>query len=109
MYVTWDGRRIYYPNNVLSQKAINNIRRSPNMIDKIVVHIDVYTPQEKIFDLRSRMRDFLAREIKEFSPEMEIQIQEIDVRLKISMCIEYKSNGRILADAGHVIPSSTTH
>ncbi|KAG0266959.1 hypothetical protein BGZ95_002972, partial [Linnemannia exigua] len=92
MFVTWDGRRIYYPNNVLSQKAINNIRRSPNMTDKIVVHIDVYTSQEKIFDLRARMRDFLAKESKEFSPDMEIQIQEIDVRLKISMCIEHKGN-----------------
>ncbi|KAF9902586.1 hypothetical protein EC991_004759 [Linnemannia zychae] len=92
MFVSWDGRRIYYPNNVLSQKAINNIRRSPNMTDKIVVHIDVYTPQEKIFELRARMREFLAKETKEFSPDMEIQIQEIDVRLKISMCIEHKGN-----------------
>ncbi|KAK3831967.1 MAG: Mechanosensitive ion channel-domain-containing protein [Linnemannia gamsii] len=92
MFVTWDGRRIYYPNNILSQKAIKNIRRSPNMTDKIVVHIDVYTSQEKIFDLRARMRDFLAMESKEFSPDIEIQIQEIDVRLKISMCIEHKGN-----------------
>ncbi|KAK3835744.1 MAG: Mechanosensitive ion channel-domain-containing protein [Linnemannia gamsii] len=92
MFVTWDGRRIYFPNHVLSQKAINNIRRSPNMTDKIVVHIDVYTPQEAIFELRSRMREFLEKESKEFSPGMEIQIQEIDVRLKISMCIEHNGN-----------------
>lgn len=26
----------HYPNNVLSQKAIHNIRRSPNMSEKIV-------------------------------------------------------------------------
>ncbi|KAG0276469.1 hypothetical protein BGZ95_007494 [Linnemannia exigua] len=78
MFVTWDGRRIYFPNNVLSQKAINNIRRSPNMTDKI--------------ELRSRMREYLEKESKEFSPGMEIQIQEIDVRLKISMCIEHNGN-----------------
>ncbi|KAG0378743.1 hypothetical protein BGX24_002929 [Mortierella sp. AD032] len=71
MFVTWDGRRIYFPNHVLSQKAINNIRRSPNMTDKI---------------------EFLEKESKEFSPGMEIQIQEIDVRLKISMCIEHNGN-----------------
>ncbi|KAG0043407.1 hypothetical protein BGZ83_011454, partial [Gryganskiella cystojenkinii] len=92
MFVTWDGKRIYYPNNVLSQKAIHNIRRSPNMSEKIVLLVDVYTPQAKILELRARMRDYLAKEGKEFSPEMEIQIQEIDVQLKISMVIEHKGN-----------------
>ncbi|KAF9906090.1 hypothetical protein EC991_000957 [Linnemannia zychae] len=93
MFVTWDGRRIYFPNHVLSQKAINNIRRSPNMTDKIaVIHIDVYTPQSAILELRSRMREYLEKESKEFSPGLEIQIQEIDVRLKISMCIEHNGN-----------------
>ncbi|GJJ75160.1 hypothetical protein EMPS_07518 [Entomortierella parvispora] len=36
--------------------------------------------------------DASAKETKEFSPEMEIQIQEIDVKLKISMVIEHKGN-----------------
>lgn len=35
MFVTWDGKRMYYPNNVLSQKPIHNVRRSPNMSEKI--------------------------------------------------------------------------
>lgn len=34
-FVTWDGKRMYYPNNVISQKPIHNVRRSPNMTDKI--------------------------------------------------------------------------
>lgn len=38
------------------------------------------------------MREFLSKENKEFSPDMEIQIQEIDIKLKISMCIEHKDN-----------------
>jgi len=38
------------------------------------------------------MRDFLAKESKEFLPDMEIQIQEMDVKLKISMVIEHKGN-----------------
>ncbi|KAF9415430.1 hypothetical protein BGZ94_000089 [Podila epigama] len=92
MFVTWDGKRMYYPNNVLSQKPIHNVRRSPNMSEKIVLNVDCYTPQAKIFELRARMRDFLARESKEFLPDMEIQIQEMDVKLKISMVIEHKGN-----------------
>ncbi|KAF9425589.1 hypothetical protein BGZ94_007395 [Podila epigama] len=92
MFVTWDGRRMYYPNNILSQKPIHNVRRSPNMSERIVVHVDVYTPQAKILELRSRMREFLAKEPKEFGPDMEIQIQEIDIKLKISMVIEHKGN-----------------
>lgn len=123
MFVTWDGKRMYYPNNVLSQKPIHNVRRSPNMSEKIgklfilsvaritlrllenvltllsifvvsmiVLNVDCYTPQKKILELRARMRDYLAKESKEFLPDMEIQIQEMDVKLKISMVIEHKGN-----------------
>jgi hypothetical protein len=58
----------------------------------LVLNIDCYTPQAKILELRARMRDFLAKESKEFLPDMEIQIQEMDVKLKISMVIEHKGN-----------------
>ncbi|KAF9920072.1 hypothetical protein FBU30_010138 [Linnemannia zychae] len=91
-FVTWDGKRMYYPNNLISSKPIHNVRRSPNMTDKIVLNIDCYTPQSKIFELRARMRDYLIRESKEFLPDLEIQIQEMDAKLKISMCIEHKGN-----------------
>ncbi|KAF9101013.1 hypothetical protein BGX27_000130 [Mortierella sp. AM989] len=91
-FVTWDGKRMYYPNNIISQKPIHNVRRSPNMTDKIVLNIDCYTPQSKILELRARMRDYLIKESKEFLPDLEIQIQEMDVKLKISMCIEHKGN-----------------
>ncbi|KAG0198464.1 hypothetical protein BGX28_008073 [Mortierella sp. GBA30] len=91
-FVTWDGKRMYYPNNVISQKPIHNVRRSPNMTDKIVLNIDCYTPQAKIFELRARMRDYLIKESKDFQPDLEIQIQEMDVKLKISMCIEHRGN-----------------
>ncbi|KAG0376327.1 hypothetical protein BGX24_007911 [Mortierella sp. AD032] len=91
-FVTWDGKRMYYPNNLISSKPIHNVRRSPNMTDKIVLNIDCYTPQFKIFELRARMRDYLIRESKDFLPDLEIQIQEMDAKLKISMCIEHKGN-----------------
>lgn len=38
------------------------------------------------------MRDYLIKENKEFLPDLEIQIQEMDAKLKISMCIEHKGN-----------------
>jgi len=38
------------------------------------------------------MRDYIMRESKEFLPGLEIQIQEMEARLKISMCIEHKGN-----------------
>lgn len=38
------------------------------------------------------MRDYILKESKEFLPGLEIQIQEMDARLKISMCIEHKGN-----------------
>lgn len=91
-FVTWDGKRMYYPNNLISTRPIHNVRRSPNMTDKIVLNVDCYTTQAQIFELRARMRDYLIKESKEFLPDLEIQIQEMDVKLKISMCIEHKGN-----------------
>ncbi|KAG0323700.1 hypothetical protein BGZ99_002577 [Dissophora globulifera] len=91
-FVTWDGKRMYYPNNIISQKPIHNVRRSPNMTDKLVLNVDCYTPQSKILELRARMRDYLIKESKDFLPDLEIQIQEMDEKLKISMCIEHKGN-----------------
>ncbi|KAG0052691.1 hypothetical protein BGZ83_002210 [Gryganskiella cystojenkinii] len=91
-FVTWDGKRMYYPNNLISTKPIHNVRRSPNMTDKIVLNVDCYTTQAQIFELRARMRDYLIKESKEFLPDLEIQIQEMDIKLKISMCIEHKGN-----------------
>ncbi|GJJ76267.1 hypothetical protein EMPS_08626 [Entomortierella parvispora] len=92
IFVTWDGKRMYYPNNLISTRPIHNVRRSPNMTDKIVLNVDCYTTQAQIFELRARMRDYLVKESKEFLPDLEIQIQEMDIKLKISMCIEHKGN-----------------
>ncbi|KAF9203733.1 hypothetical protein BGZ49_006114 [Haplosporangium sp. Z 27] len=91
-FVTWDGKRMYYPNSLISQRPIYNVRRSPNMTDKIVLNVDCYTTQAQIFELRARMRDYLLKESKEFQPGLEIQIQQMDVKLTISMCIEHKGN-----------------
>ncbi len=57
-----------------------------------VLNIDCYTPQSKLLELRARMRDYLIKESKDFLPDLEIQIQEMDAKLKISMCIEHKGN-----------------
>ncbi|KAF9579691.1 hypothetical protein BGW38_003947 [Lunasporangiospora selenospora] len=96
-FVTWDGKRMYYPNNFVSTRPIHNVRRSPNMSEKIVLNVDCYTPQAKILELRARMRDYLINQSKDFLPDMEIQIQEMDAKLKISMVIEHRGNWQ---DAG---------
>ncbi|KAG0248123.1 hypothetical protein BG011_000453 [Mortierella polycephala] len=88
MFVTWDGKRMYYPNSIISQLPIHNVRRSPNMTDKIVINIDCYTPQSKILELRARMRDYLMKENKEFLPDLEIQIQEMDFNYALKDAVE---------------------
>lgn len=51
-----DNEKVYYPNSVLSTKAISNFYRSPNMYDTINFTIDVSTSIERIGALKSRIK-----------------------------------------------------
>lgn len=54
-----DNGKSYIPNNVLSQKQITNMGRSPDMGEAIDFYVDVTTPGEKIAALKERMGEYI--------------------------------------------------
>ena len=56
-FLRYDGEKIYYPNSVLAFKPISNFYRSPqSMADSVEFAIDVHTKDEKIKDLRKKIK-----------------------------------------------------
>ncbi|RUS12696.1 hypothetical protein BC938DRAFT_478546 [Jimgerdemannia flammicorona] len=94
VFIRTDGQEIYAPNFILVNKFIYNIRRSPNMGEVIQIHVAFLTPTENIMELRSRLREWLQTESREFVPNLDINVLQIDDTNKITlnMFIEHKGN-----------------
>lgn len=56
VFLRYDNEKIYYPNSVLSTKAISNFYRSPDMGDNFEFSIDFATPFEKIGLLKDKLK-----------------------------------------------------
>lgn len=94
VFERWDGQLIYSPNSQLSTKQITNVRRSPNQMEVVEIHVSMDTPMEKLTALRNRLVEWLQAESKEFNPKMELQPYEIEntQKLKIQLYLEHRSN-----------------
>ncbi|KAG2181089.1 hypothetical protein INT43_008671 [Umbelopsis isabellina] len=93
-FIRSDGQEINAPTVVLMTKFINNIRRSGNMGESIYVDVNFSTPSDKLFELRTRMQDFLAANSRDFQPGFDIKLNEIVELNKMTLLLylEYKGN-----------------
>ncbi|KAL6861850.1 hypothetical protein ACP4OV_017550 [Aristida adscensionis] len=89
-----DNEKIYYPNSVLSTKAISNFYRSPNMYDTIDFAIDVSTSVESIGALRSRIKGYLESKPTHWCPIHTVNLKDIlDVnKINMSLCVQHTMN-----------------
>ena len=56
VFLKLNMEKVYYPNSVLSTKAISNYYRSPNMQDIVEFHIAFSTTVERIGMLKERIK-----------------------------------------------------
>lgn len=57
-FLRYDNEKIYYPNAVLTTKAISNFNRSPEkMGDSVNFEVDVSTSTENIRALKARIEE----------------------------------------------------
>uniref|UniRef100_A0A0A9F3F8 Mechanosensitive ion channel MscS domain-containing protein n=1 Tax=Arundo donax TaxID=35708 RepID=A0A0A9F3F8_ARUDO len=89
-----DNEKIYYPNSVLSTKAISNFYRSPNMYDTIDFAIDVSTSIESIGALKSKIKGYLESKPTHWSPVHTVNLKDIlDVnKINMSLCVQHTMN-----------------
>uniref|UniRef100_A0A0E0L937 Mechanosensitive ion channel protein n=1 Tax=Oryza punctata TaxID=4537 RepID=A0A0E0L937_ORYPU len=89
-----DNEKIYYPNSVLSTKAISNFYRSPNMYDTIDFAIDVSTSIERIGALKSRIKGYIDSKPTHWCPIHTVNLKNIlDVnKINMSLCVQHTMN-----------------
>uniref|UniRef100_A0A0E0DYL2 Mechanosensitive ion channel protein n=1 Tax=Oryza meridionalis TaxID=40149 RepID=A0A0E0DYL2_9ORYZ len=89
-----DNEKIYYPNSVLSTKAISNFYRSPNMYDTINFAIDVSTSIERIGALKSRIKGYIDSKPTHWCPIHTVNLKDIlDVnKINMSLCVQHTMN-----------------
>ncbi|KAF0902580.1 hypothetical protein E2562_018076 [Oryza meyeriana var. granulata] len=89
-----DNEKIYYPNSVLSTKAISNFYRSPNMYDTIDFAIDVSTSIERIGALKSRIKGYIESKPTHWCPIHTVNLKDIlDVnKINMSLCVQHTMN-----------------
>ncbi|KAJ1341375.1 hypothetical protein BSLG_004105 [Batrachochytrium salamandrivorans] len=87
-----DGRTVYAPNAVLSQKMIHNIRRSGDQSEAIDLQFDFDTPEEILLELHARMLVFVKTESRDYLPSCDLCINDFENtnRLKISITVKYR-------------------
>ncbi|EGF80674.1 hypothetical protein BATDEDRAFT_88006 [Batrachochytrium dendrobatidis JAM81] len=89
-----DGRTVYAPNSVLSQKMIHNIRRSGDQSEMIELQFSFDTPEDVLREVHARMIQFVKSESREFLPSCDMFIHDFENtnRLRCSFNIKYRGN-----------------
>ncbi|TVU12154.1 hypothetical protein EJB05_45784, partial [Eragrostis curvula] len=86
-----DNEKTYYPNSVLSTKAISNFYRSPDMYETIDFAIDVSTSVESIGALKSRIKRYLESKPTYWHPIHTVNLKDIlDVnKINMALCVQH--------------------
>ncbi|PAN25267.1 hypothetical protein PAHAL_4G287900 [Panicum hallii] len=89
-----DNEKVYYPNSVLSTKAISNFYRSPNMYETIDFAIDVSTSIESIGALKSKIKGYLESKPTHWHPVHTVNLKDIlDVnKINMSLSVQHTMN-----------------
>jgi len=82
------------PNNVLNDKFILNIRRSPVMSETFPFDVAFDTTFEQVEALRDKMLAFVKEQRRDFLPSFDVVVVDIPDQEKMSLTaeIKYKSN-----------------
>ncbi|XP_072955500.1 mechanosensitive ion channel protein 6-like [Typha angustifolia] len=94
IFLRYDNLKIYYPNSVLSGKAISNFYRSPDMGESIDFCIHVATPVEKLAIMKERIIRFMENKKEHWYPSPSVVLRDVDDmnRLKVSIWMRHRIN-----------------
>lgn len=88
-----DGQKIYVPNNILSTKLIQNIRRSGNQSEGIDFHVSFSTTDEQLDNLSNRIQEFVGLNSRDFmSANMFILSMDTTKHIAGQFWLDYKGN-----------------
>jgi len=91
---TAEKSTVYMSNAELAAKEITNLRRSPDMIDWLILEVDAFTPQRSLRELQTRLSHWLGKRSMHFYPTFEMEIQDVKLMNKMSVrfWIQHRGN-----------------
>jgi small-conductance mechanosensitive channel len=89
-----DGTIVQVNNAILNSSWIENIRRSNTMSEKVQLSVDFGTSFSSIQKLRREMQKFVANNARDYSPDLEIEVVDVQGldKLLLKIIIKHKSN-----------------
>ncbi|KAI3904381.1 hypothetical protein MKW98_014561 [Papaver atlanticum] len=82
-----DKEKVYYPNSVLSTKAISNFYRSPDMLDYVDFAMDSSTSMDTVTLLKEDIKKYIDGKPKYWAPKHALYVKQISTLDKLDMCL----------------------
>ncbi|XP_009362526.1 mechanosensitive ion channel protein 10 [Pyrus x bretschneideri] len=87
VFLKLNMEKVYYPNSVLSTKAISNYYRSPNMGDIVEFHVAFSTTVERIGMLKERIKHHLDSNSQHWHSNHDLVVVEFENLNKLKMAL----------------------
>ncbi|KAI3882425.1 hypothetical protein MKW92_017122 [Papaver armeniacum] len=82
-----DKEKVYYPNSVLSTKAISNFYRSSDMLDYVDFAMDSSTSMDTVTLLKEDIKKYIDGKPKYWAPKHALYVKQISTLDKLDMCL----------------------
>ncbi|KAL4569664.1 hypothetical protein LXL04_025306 [Taraxacum kok-saghyz] len=95
VFLKWDNEKVYFPNSILSTRAISNHFRSPDMWDSIDFFIHIATPSDKLVVMKQRIMSFIENKKDHYYPNdmqvVSLKVEELN-KIKLQIWWRHKIN-----------------
>ncbi|GKB49726.1 mechanosensitive ion channel protein 6-like protein, partial [Tanacetum coccineum] len=87
VFMKKNGQKIIYPNSVLATKSIGNYSRSPAMGDEINFSINIYTPWNKIEELKKEIKKYVVNKSDYWFDDATIVVKGVEDMNRLNMVL----------------------
>lgn len=90
----FDNAFVYISNSVLSSKPIINLRRSPDQIDVLTIHINFTTPIHLLREFELELANYIEKRSTHFYPKFEVEYKDVENsnRMVIRLRVQHRNN-----------------
>ncbi|KAM0037358.1 putative mechanosensitive ion channel MscS, LSM domain superfamily [Helianthus debilis subsp. tardiflorus] len=87
VFMRHDNQKIMYPNSVLATKPIGNFSRSPAMGDEIAFSINITTPENKIREMKKRIKEYVDKKSDFWFDDPKIIVKGVEEMNTLNMVV----------------------
>ena len=93
-----DGTEVTISNSILQNKPIQNIRRSGDMSESIIIDVPFDTASSTIAEFRGRILEWVRSQSKDFTSKCDLFVNELQLResvtgyIRVTIVVQHKGN-----------------